>query len=165
MTKKYKEQNFKSVLASLPKEYPIDLTDRINEARGKLDLTIVVLDDDPTGTQTVHGIPVLTVWGVDNILEEFVAKSNIFFILTNSRSLSPQEANVLAKEIGENLMAASKKAGRDFFVISRSDSTLRGHYPNEVEALQKELGNEDAIKILIPAFLKVVDLLLMMFIM
>lgn len=152
MTKKYKKQNFKSVLASLPKEYPIDLTDRINEARGKLDLTVVVLDDDPTGTQTVHGIPVLTEWGVDNILEEFEAKSDLFFILTNSRSLSPKDANSLAKEIGENLLVASKKTGRDFLVISRSDSTLRGHYPNEVEALQKELGNEDAIKILVPAF-------------
>ena len=152
MIKDYPKLSFDSVISSLPKEYPIDLTNRINIERKKLDLTIVVLDDDPTGTQTVHGIPVLTEWGIDNIYAEFSAKSDLFFILTNSRSLSRDDANGLAKEIGKNLLEASNKAGRDFLVISRSDSTLRGHYPNEVEALQGELGNKEALKILIPAF-------------
>ena len=50
------------VLKSLPSEWPVDPTDdicRLNQSSSK---TLVVLDDDPTGTQTVHDIDVLTEW-------------------------------------------------------------------------------------------------------
>ena len=140
------------VLSSLPSEYKMDLLPKIREQSASLNQTIVVLDDDPTGTQTVHGIPVLTEWNVESLKREFSAKEAIFYILTNSRSLPTPEAQDLAKEIGRNLLLASTETGRDFFVISRSDSTLRGHYPIEVEALQDVLENQNAIKILIPAF-------------
>jgi len=143
-----------TLLNALPPEYPVSLLSTIKQMRSKMDQTIVVLDDDPTGTQTVHSIPVLTEWSVQAIQNEFDAKESIFYILTNSRSLTSEEADKLAKEIGKNLLEASKASGRSFFVISRSDSTLRGHYPNEVDALQEVLGDQDAIKILIPAFLE-----------
>lgn len=54
--------NKESVLQSLPPEWPAD---PINEIRTLTDnslKTLIVLDDDPTGTQTVHDVEVLTEW-------------------------------------------------------------------------------------------------------
>ena len=149
---KYQVLDAEATLSALPSEYPTSLLSQIRAEGQKLNHTIVVLDDDPTGTQTVHGIPVLTEWSVDAIKKEFENRESIFYILTNSRSLPATQADDLAREIGNNLKAASQQSRRDFFVINRGDSTLRGHYPNEVEALQEVLGNQDAIKVLIPAF-------------
>lgn len=144
--------NASEVFSALPPEYPVDLTSRISEQRIKLNQTIVVLDDDPTGTQTVHGVAVITEWTSEHIRKEFESETGIFYILTNSRSLPAGEANMLAKEIGTNLLLASKQTGRKFLVISRSDSTLRGHYPNEVDAIAQSINYEDAITFLVPAF-------------
>ncbi len=140
------------IFNSLPQECTDNLSPLIDREREKLDKTIIVLDDDPTGTQTVHNVYVLTEWSVDSIEEEFRNRTEIFYILTNSRSLTVSAANSLAKEIGQNLMEASKRTGRDFLVVSRSDSTLRGHYPNEVNALAKSINLENAVTFLIPAF-------------
>jgi uncharacterized protein YgbK (DUF1537 family) len=148
----YRKVNSSYIFSSLPEEYPEDLAESILRERKQLNKTIVVLDDDPTGTQTVHGVPVLTEWSVRTLQREFKLKSNIFYILTNSRSLSASEANQVAEKVGKNLKDASVRSGRNFFVISRSDSTLRGHYPNEVEALKVVLENKSAIIFLIPAF-------------
>lgn len=113
--------------------------------------TIVILDDDPTGTQTVHDIPVITQWTAE-VIEKEILNSPVFFILTNSRSLLPGEADNLGRLIGRRLQKAAAKYNKNLVVISRSDSTLRGHYPNEVNALTSGLGWSDAKHILIPAF-------------
>lgn len=112
---------------------------------------IVILDDDPTGTQTVHDVPALTQWS-NSVLEEEMTKSPVFFILTNSRSLQVEEARSLARLIGTRLQAIAKARQERLLVISRSDSTLRGHYPEEVDALAEGLGAPDAAQVLIPAF-------------
>ncbi len=116
--------------------------------------TIVVLDDDPTGTQTVYEVPVLTEWSVQKIADEFRRATPLFFILTNSRSLPASEAVTLARTIGQNLKQASQQTAREYRVISRSDSTLRGHYPQEVEALLESLAQPEMLKMIIPAFLE-----------
>lgn len=113
--------------------------------------TIVVLDDDPTGTQTVYDVPVITSWE-EAVIEEEITKSPVFFILTNSRSLQVNEANELAELIGERLHYLSKKHNKQLIVVSRGDSTLRGHYPNEVDAFAKGMQLENATHILAPAF-------------
>lgn len=114
--------------------------------------TIVILDDDPTGTQTVYDVPVVTSWEKD-VLENEILKSPTFFILTNSRSLQIEEANALAKLLGKRLNTLTKKHNKHLLVVSRGDSTLRGHYPNEVNALAEGLGIEEHAKhILAPAF-------------
>ncbi|WP_299047920.1 four-carbon acid sugar kinase family protein [uncultured Polaribacter sp.] len=113
--------------------------------------SIVILDDDPTGTQTVYNLPIVTSWNT-SILEEEIQKSPIFFILTNSRSLQVEEANNLAALLGKKLKELSKKYNKELIVVSRGDSTLRGHYPNEVDALAKGLGIKNATHILAPAF-------------
>ncbi len=146
--------NKSTTLSSLPSEWPDDLRATIRgqvEASGR---TIVVLDDDPTGTQTVYNVPVLTGWGVDVLAAELAEKPACFYILTNSRALPAPEAAALARTIGQNLAAASAAAGRDLAVVSRSDSTLRGHYPVEVTALAEGLGQEFDGQIIVPFFLE-----------
>lgn len=113
--------------------------------------TIVILDDDPTGTQTVHDVPVITSWD-ENVLENEIVASPVFFILTNSRSLQIEEANKLGNLIGLRLQILSKKHNKQLLIISRGDSTLRGHYPNEVIALSNGLNIPEAKHLIIPAF-------------
>lgn len=113
--------------------------------------SIVILDDDPTGTQTVHDIPVITEWS-EEMLEKELLDSPVFFILTNSRSLQPQDADDLGRLLGQRLKKLAAKHKKKLLVVSRSDSTLRGHYPDEVNALLEGLGIENAKHILSPAF-------------
>ncbi len=115
---------------------------------------IVVLDDDPTGTQTVADVPVLTSWTIDVLADE-LRRSPVFFVLTNSRSLSAPDAVELAIEIGRNLAAAADETGTRPSVISRSDSTLRGHFPAEVDALIEAMGGDVDVPwstVLVPFF-------------
>lgn len=101
---------------------------------------LVVLDDDPTGVQSVHGVPVLTQWSVADLSRALEGPSPTFYVLTNSRSLPEEGAVALNREVAANLLEAAAKTGSGFAVVSRSDSTLRGHYPAETDALAEVLG-------------------------
>jgi len=136
----------------LPPEWPQDPRPAIGQTLKQLGEKVVVLDDDPTGTQTVHGIPVLTEWPVDMLQLELENDLPAFYILTNSRSMPLAEAKELNRTIAHNLVAASRRAGRRLAVVSRSDSTLRGHFPGEVEALVEGLGQPPDALLLIPFF-------------
>ncbi len=113
---------------------------------------LVVLDDDPTGTQTVHGVPVLTEWSVPSLAAELAAPGSVFFILTNSRAYPATRACAINREIGLNLISAGRTSGRAFQIVSRGDSTLRGHYPAETDALAAALGSGFDATLIIPAF-------------
>lgn len=112
---------------------------------------LVALDDDPTGVQTVAGVAVLACWEVDDLAEELQCEAPLFFVLTNSRSLPEPDAAALNLEIVSNLVAASRATGVSFAIASRSDSTLRGHFPAETDAIAAALGGVDGI-LLCPAF-------------
>ncbi|MEH2023684.1 four-carbon acid sugar kinase family protein [Nostoc sp.] len=113
---------------------------------------IIVLDDDPTGSQTVHSCLLLMHWDVDTLRSGLQDDSPIFFVLTNTRSLTPESAASVIKEVCQNLKIALNTEGiDDFLIVSRSDSTLRGHYPIETDAIAQELGPFDA-HFLVPAF-------------
>ena len=115
-------------------------------------LKIIVLDDDPTGSQTVHSCLLLMHWDIDTLRLGLTDKVPIFFILTNTRALTSESAATLTQEICHNLKLAIQAEGiKDFLVVSRSDSTLRGHYPIETDVISQELGEFDA-HFLIPAF-------------
>jgi uncharacterized protein YgbK (DUF1537 family) len=145
--------NKEDLLTNLPGEWPQDLLPEIQHQVKASRRKVVVLDDDPTGTQTVHGVPVLTRWPVEELRAELVGDSPVFYLLTNSRSLSLAQAQALNAEIGRNLVAAARQAGIEFVVVSRSDSTLRGHFPGEVETLAEALG-QDLAWLVIPFFLE-----------
>ena len=145
------EDHLSRVVAKLPEPGPSRL-ESIRLKSRQLDRTVVVLDDDPTGTQTVHDVNVYTRWDRETFISEFENESELFFILTNSRSLPEQDAVLLNRRIGEALMMASQHTGREFEVISRSDSTLRGHYPAEVDALAAAVGQSHLPQLFIPYF-------------
>ena len=113
---------------------------------------IIVLDDDPTGSQTVHSCLLLLKWDVDTLVLGLQDTSPIVFILTNTRALTPAQADTVTREVCHNLKVAIAQAGvEEFLVVSRSDSTLRGHYPIETDAIADELGPFDA-HFMVPAF-------------
>ncbi|RJR32987.1 MAG: hypothetical protein C4576_28790 [Desulfobacteraceae bacterium] len=142
------------LFGTLPPEWPVDLRPEIHKMIRASGRKVVVLDDDPTGTQTVHSIPVLTEWNRESLEAELRNDSPVFYILTNSRSLPISDARELNAEIGRNLSDAGKAAGRDYVVVSRSDSTLRGHFPGEVESLAEAVGREYDGWIINPFFLE-----------
>ncbi|AKA67241.1 four-carbon acid sugar kinase family protein [Clostridium scatologenes] len=122
----------------------------------ELDKKIVVLDDDPTGVQTVHDVSVYTDWSLDSIENGFKEESSMFFILTNSRGFTAAETEKAHKEMSLNITEVAKKLNKDFIVISRSDSTLRGHYPLETEILKQTIEANSQVKfdgeVLMPFF-------------
>jgi len=113
---------------------------------------IIVLDDDPTGSQTVHGCLLLMRWDVETLRLGLVDDSPIMFVLTNTRALTPEAADAVTREVCRNLKEAIAQVElQEWLVVSRSDSTLRGHYPVETDAIAEELGPFDA-HFLAPAF-------------
>jgi len=141
--------DIEEVFKNLPPA-PISYLDDIKKWHDAHTGKIIVLDDDPTGCQTVHDIPLLTEWSIDTLKKEWERDDPLFFILTNSRSLPEEEVKTLFEEISNNILKAAEN--RAFTIISRSDSTLRGHYPLETEVLKSSMGKDEAIDILIPAF-------------
>ena len=144
------------LLASLPPEWPHDVLPEIQRRLRESGQKVVVLDDDPTGTQTVHDIPVLTEWSVEPLRAELERDQPAFYILTNTRAMKLEQAQAVNAEIARNLGIATSppRDGEGFggtTLLSRSDSTLRGHFPGEVDALRSE-GTTHAPTLLVPAF-------------
>ncbi len=114
---------------------------------------ILVLDDDPTGSQTVYDIPVYTGYEKDDLLAAREDDSHIVYILTNSRSLHAAETTELHRKLIQNWKSIERE-GDETLIVSRSDSTLRGHYPLETDIIAEELSRAEgkAPTILIPFF-------------
>ena len=120
-------------------------------------LKVVVLDDDPTGSQTVHSAPLLLRWDPDTLAVGLAHPSPLLFVLANTRALAPAAAAQRVEEICRSLrpaLAAAAAADQldRWLIVCRGDSTLRGHFPLEVDRVAAELGPFDAT-LLVPAFL------------
>ncbi|MER7480850.1 four-carbon acid sugar kinase family protein [Streptomyces sp. NPDC126510] len=119
---------------------------------------LVVLDDDPTGTQTVADVPVLTSWTVDDLRWALRQDSAVFFVLTNTRSLSAEDAAARNREVVRALHAAAASEGTGYVLANRGDSTLRGHFPLETDVLAEELTSLDGKApdgvVLVPAYIE-----------
>lgn len=116
--------------------------------------TVVILDDDPTGTQAVADVAVITLATPEELAWAFATSPRGFFILTNSRSLDEATMTQLIRSIvGEVLHAAQ---GRPVRFISRSDSTLRGHLVSEVTAIHDAIASTGTVgpptTLFVPAF-------------
>lgn len=119
---------------------------------------LVVLDDDPTGTQTVADVPVLTSWTVDDLCWALRQDSSAFFVLTNTRSLSAEDATARNREVVRALHVASAAEKTGYVLASRGDSTLRGHFPLETDVLSETLthlgaGAPDGV-VVVPAYIE-----------
>lgn len=116
---------------------------------------LIVLDDDPTGSQTVHGCLLLMRWDLDTLRAGLKDESPLFFVLTNTRALTPDEARSTMREVCQNLkQALAAENIQNYLLVSRSDSTLRGHYPIETDVIAQELGSDRGFDahFLVPAF-------------
>lgn len=142
-----KELNYHSMLNALE---PIDekkVNMLLEKERASFFHQTIVLDDDPTGVQTVHGVSVYTDWTEEIIAEGFEEESSIFFVLTNSRALSAKETEKLHETIAERIERVASQKQVPYLIISRGDSTLRGHYPLETEVMKNTLEKQTAEKI------------------
>lgn len=129
-------------LARFPKG-DMERAEKLLSARLKgSDRKLVVLDDDPTGIQTVHDVSVYTDWSQKSVDAGFREENKTFFILTNSRSFSAEKTEQVHREIARRVAEASRKSGKEYLLVSRGDSTLRGHYPLETEILRRTLEEE-----------------------
>lgn len=112
---------------------------------------IIVLDDDPTGSQTVHSCLLLTRWDVATLKAALADSAPLFFILTNTRGMDATRAATVTREVCDKLKLALADYPGPVLFVSRSDSTLRGHYPVETDVMNAVLGPFDAT-LLTPAF-------------
>lgn len=113
---------------------------------------VVVLDDDPTGTQTVKDLNVYTSWEEKYIRDGFESDNNMFFIMTNSRALSEAETEIVHRDIIRTVESVSAEKGTPFIIISRGDSTLRGHYYHEPKVIHENSTKGFDAVFYIPAF-------------
>ncbi|MDQ0890959.1 uncharacterized protein YgbK (DUF1537 family) [Paenibacillus sp. V4I9] len=143
--------------SQLPPEWKgSDLRGQINQINQSCNKKIIVLDDDPTGVQTVHDIDVLTQWDKELLREAFNNPETVFYILTNTRAYQAAEAERINREIAQNVQAVASETGIDFVFVSRGDSTLRGYYPLETDTLTDEIRRMTGLEydghLIIPAF-------------
>lgn len=137
-----------ALTANLPPVWAQDLLPQIHRQLADSGKTLVVLDDDPTGTQTVFDVPVLTQFDRATIATALDEKPPVLFLLTNSRALTREQTTDLHRSLGATLREFSEQ----ITVISRSDSTLRGHFPLETDLLREALGQPEAPILFIPYF-------------
>ncbi|WOF23688.1 four-carbon acid sugar kinase family protein [Microbacterium betulae] len=143
-----------ALLAPLPAPVEVtaaDVSAEVNEAS-----LVVVLDDDPTGTQSVAHLPVLTRWEREDLDGAIATGAPAVYVLTNTRSLDEETAARRGREVVAAALAAARSVGRHVTFVSRGDSTLRGHFPLETDVLAAEIvahgGREPALTLLVPAF-------------
>lgn len=152
------------VLAAYPADLEIPaglVADALAASSAAVPRVLVVLDDDPTGTQSVADLPVLTRWEVQDFdwafahIAQSTAKPAVY-VLTNTRSLDPAEAAARNEEVVRNALAAATGAGIRVGFVSRSDSTLRGHFPLEPDVIAATVAEVSGEKtdgvVLVPAF-------------
>ncbi len=88
--------------------------------------SFVVLDDDPTGVQTLAGVRVLLDWDAERVGAALVGRRAVHLI-TNSRALPPDRVEPLVSDAAR----VAREAAADARVVLRGDSTLRGHLLEE----------------------------------
>ena len=125
-----------SILSTFPAVDEAAVDALLNRAIARDKTKLVVLDDDPTGVQTVHDVSVYTDWTAESVRAGFAEENKVFYILTNSRSMTADETAAVHREIAATVAAVSEETGKPYLFLSRSDSTLRGHYPLETELLR-----------------------------
>ncbi|ALU20763.1 hypothetical protein AN398_00775 [Corynebacterium pseudotuberculosis] len=134
---------------------PLDIPASAVQQAMAADTVLIVLDDDPTGTQSAANLPALTRWKQEDLAWALSQNTPAVYVMTNSRSLDPDQAAAINVSVAEAAYAAARDAGKRPIFVSRSDSTLRGHFPLEPDALagvvEKQEGPIDGY-IIVPAF-------------
>lgn len=103
---------------------------------------MVVFDDDPTGIQTVHGCLLITQWDEESVHRAFADDVPFFYILTNTRAMTREEAAAVTREAVEMVVKVNSRFGYRLILVSRSDSCLRGHFPLETDVMRQVLEEQ-----------------------
>lgn len=134
----------------------VELRRRICDELRRKRIRLVVIDDDPTGIQTVHGCLLLTEITPQRVAEALEDQAPFFYLLVNSRAMTEREARRVVREAVEATLEANREKGYNLLFVSRSDSTLRGHFPAESDTIVEVLraqGHEPLMPTLfVPAF-------------
>lgn len=143
------------LLAGLPQ--PLDLTpDDVVAARGSHARLLVVIDDHPSGSQSMADIPILTAWSEDQIEWALTTGAPAVYIVTNARALSPAAAEDRYLEVITAVLEVAGRKRIDLDFVLRSDSTLRGHYPLDVDILLNAIESATSHTVdgvlMVPAF-------------
>ncbi|MDR5698867.1 four-carbon acid sugar kinase family protein [Agromyces aerolatus] len=107
----------------------------------------VVLDDDPTGTQSASGVRVLLESDAD-LIERALRTADSVYVQTNSRAIDESSAVELVSRVRRDALTAGERLGEPVQFVLRGDSTLRGHVFAETEAFL----DGDAVMLFVPAF-------------
>jgi uncharacterized protein YgbK (DUF1537 family) len=107
----------------------------------------VVLDDDPTGTQSTTGVTVLLEWN-GSILKDVLDRCESVYLLTNTRAIDREAAITLVSQIRHDVMEAAEALGVEVQFVLRGDSTLRGHVFEEIDVFV----DERSVIVFVPAF-------------
>lgn len=121
-------------------------------------MKIIILDDDPTGIQTVHGCKLITQWDNETVAKVLDDDCNFFYVLTNTRAMTPTDAASVTRSAMEAILSSPKIKNEKLYFISRSDSCLRGHFPLETDVIRQVL-TENGFKVwdktpFVPAFIE-----------
>ena len=128
-----------ALLNALPPAWPADLSDNLRQLIQHADRKLIVFDDDPTGAQALHSAHVLTRWTPDDLIPVLTDHTPLFFIVSNTRSMSRDDAIRTNRDMATAVADAAQRCGVDFDILIRGDSTLRGHFPHELNAIQEVL--------------------------
>ncbi len=152
----YEKRLVSEAFAKIPTVDLRTVDEMLEKELAKLNKKIIVLDDDPTGVQTVHDISVYTDWSLESIEQGFLEDNSMFFLLTNSRGFTSAETKETHIEIASNVYEVAKKLNKEFIIISRGDSTLRGHYPLETKVLKETIESKSDMtfdgEVIVPFF-------------
>lgn len=142
------------LLGGLPPTRPISPED-VRSARARGARPLIVLDDDPTGTQSVADLPVLNAWAPDDLEWALGTGAAAVYVMTNSRSLDPEAAARCNVEVVSAALEAARRLGIEVDIVSRGDSTLRGHFPLEPDTIRATMAEHgiaiDGV-VVVPAF-------------
>ncbi len=136
---------------------PLELTaDDVVRARAAGARPLVVIDDHPSGSQSMADIPILTAWSEDQVEWALSQRAPATYIVTNTRALSPAAAEDRLLEVLSTVLEVSGRMNADVDLVLRSDSTLRGHYPLDVDILVNAIESATSAKVdgvlMVPAF-------------
>ncbi|UOE45745.1 four-carbon acid sugar kinase family protein [Agromyces larvae] len=133
------------------------MTGTVRELRAARGRVLVVLDDDPTGSQSVHGVPIVTTWLGPELDWALAHPAGAVFVLTNTRSLQPDAAAARMHEVAAAVEASAARVGVGVDLLLRGDSTLRGHHPLEADLLAERAraaGHPYDAVLIAPAYLE-----------
>lgn len=125
--------------------------DHYDELRMRIDSDtrrIVVLDDDPTGTQTVSGVRVILNPLASAYRAYLQSSEKCAYVITNTRALSRENAISKIRKIKDEMEREASECGVALTFLMRGDSTLRGHVFAEIEAI----SSPQSTALFVPAF-------------